>query len=309
MPASSHIAVRIDLEQIRRNARAIKELVKVSVLAVIKADAYGVGAARVAAAIANIVDGFCVFSLAEAATAELWQRTGKPCMVLGPDDGANADDYLAQHARPAVWDVGRAARLRRALPILSVDTGMQRFACPAEQLDAALTAGECDEAFTHATDPDRARRFLELMRGRGLRLHAAGSSLLHEPSARLDAVRPGLALYCGAVRVSTPLIETRKSDGPVGYGRFAATYHGVIRAGYFNGLRPGPCLINGRRSRIVEVGMQTSFVKTCSDDNICDEVVLLGDSLAEAEIAGEWKTSPHEVLTRFAGAGNREYVG
>jgi alanine racemase len=309
MPSSPHINIRIDLEQVRRNARAIRELTNAAVLAVIKADAYGVGAARIAPAIADIVDGFCVFSLAEAAAAELWQRTGKICLVLGPDDDAGADDYLAQHARPAVWEVERATKLRRARPVLSVDTGMQRFACPAAQLDAVLAAGGCDEAFTHATSLDRVQLLLERVGGRGLRLHAAGSSLLHEPSARLDAVRPGLALYQGAVRVSTRLIDTRKSDGPVGYSGFAASHHGVIRAGYFNGLRPGPCLVNGRRSRVIEVGMQTAFVETCAADMVGDEVVLLGDSLSETEIAAEWKTSPHEALTRLAGTGIREYVG
>ena len=35
-------------------------------------------------------------------------------------------------------------------------------------------------------------------------LHAAASSLLDDPAARLDAVRPGLACYRGVVRVAPP---------------------------------------------------------------------------------------------------------
>src|SRR5438067_2019491 len=82
--------------------------------------------------------------------------------------------------------------------------------------------------------------------GRRLRLHAAATSLLDEPDARLDAVRPGLALYRGAVTAMTRLAEARASNGPIGYTGWhndGAT-HGVILAGYSHGLRPGPVLIN-----------------------------------------------------------------
>ena len=65
------------------------------------------------------------------------------------------------------------------------------------------------------------------------RLHAAGTALLGIPEARLDAVRPGLALYRGAVRVSAPLAEVHASAGPVGYSGFTPSTgrHGVILAG------------------------------------------------------------------------------
>jgi alanine racemase len=141
-----------------------------------------------------------------------------------------------------------------------------------------------------------------------LRLHAAGSSLLDAPQARFDAVRPGLALYRGAVHVSAPLIEVHTTRGPAGYSGFTAPHHGVILAGYSHGLRAGPCLINGRRSRILEVGMQSAFIEISDKDRPGDPITLLGDSLTEQAIATEWKTSPHEVLTRMCGMGQREYV-
>jgi len=280
----------------------------VPVMAVIKADAYGLGAERVAAAIADLVEGFCIFRVAEAIEAQHFQRTGKQSLALGPDLDLTADDYLAQGVRPAVWSEDRAMALRRARPILSVDTGMQRFACPADQIDRVLRAGQCDEAFTHATSLHRVDRLLALVGNRGLKLHAAGSSLLHEPTARLDCVRPGIALYRGAARIHARLVDVRKSAGPVGYSRFTASRHGVILAGYSNGLRVGPCIVNGRRSRVLEVGMQSSFVETADADGVGDEVVLLGDGLLESDIAAEWKCSQHEVLTRLCGAGAREYV-
>jgi len=244
---------------------------------------------------------FSSFSLAEAVEAQIWRRTGKPCLALGPNSGASADDFSGQHVRPAVWDVERAAALRGARPVLSVDTGMQRFSCPPEQIDAVLAAGACDEAFTHATRVEHVDRLRALVGHRGLKLHAAGSSLLNEPTAWLDTVRPGLALYRGAARVSTPLVDARKSTGPAGYSGFVTARHGVILVGYAHGLRPGPCVINNRRGRIVEVGMQSAFVEIAEQDRVGDEVVLLGDEITEMEIAADWKTSRMKCLPGCAG--------
>ena len=301
--------VEIDLDRVRDNASAICAQVKVPLWAVVKADAYGLGIDAILPALKDLVEGWCVFTLEEAESARIWERTGKPSLALSLSADENVSRYVAAHVRPAVWDVQRASALREAKPVLSLDTGMQRFACPPEQIDAVLAAGQCDEAFTHATSLSSVNRLKELVGARGLRLHAAGSSMLQEPHARLDAVRPGLALYRGAVRISAPLIETRETRGPAGYTGFTASRHGVIIAGYSNGIRPGPCMINGRRSRIIEVGMQSAFVELAPNDRVGDRVVLLGENLSEADVAAAWKTSPQEALCRLCAAGNKRYMG
>jgi hypothetical protein len=66
MAASSSVTVRIDLARIRASAQEIRRRTGVAILAVVKADAYGLGAAQVAEALADLADGWCVFSLAEA---------------------------------------------------------------------------------------------------------------------------------------------------------------------------------------------------------------------------------------------------
>src|SRR5437764_1032895 len=166
---STHVNVSVDLSRVRRNAEEIAARVGVPVWATIKADAYGLGAARVAGTRAGVVEGFCVFALAEA-------------------------------------------------------------------------------------------------------------GLLDEPEARLDAVRPGLALYRGAVRTSARLADVRRSAGAIGYGgwRSESGFHGVILAGYSHGLRPGPVMVNGRRQRITEIGMQSAYVTLNEADRMGDEVMLLG---------------------------------
>jgi alanine racemase len=204
--------------------------------------------------------------------------------------------------------VDRAAALRRANPVVSVDTGQQRFAAPVVIADAVRRAGGCTEAMTHATRPGQVRQFLAATESWGsITRHAAGSALLDDPACRLDAVRPGLALYTGAVRVHTPLIDVRDSTGPAGYTGFEAERFGIIRFGYRNGLRPGPCRVNGRPRRVIEVGMQTAFVEVGPQDRVGDRVEFLtpGDATDEAALAAAWGVSRQEVLVRLTGAGVR----
>lgn len=308
MSPSLHVRVVVDLRRVRANAQEIKLSTGVPLLAVIKADAYGLGAPQVAGAIADLLDCFCVFSADEAIKIDLWRQTDKPALAIGPPNSADPDIYLTHHIRPAVSNPADAATLRRARPVLCVDTGQQRFACPIDGVMEVVVAGQCDEAFTHARTLSQVAAFRQAVEGKVSVLHAAGSSLLHDPAAWLNGVRPGLALYQHAMRVSARLVETRKSAGPAGYTGFVAPWHGVILAGYSNGLRPGPCLVNGRPSRILEVGMQSAFVETQPDDKLGDEVVLLGDSLSEQQVAQAWGTSPQECLVRLAGSGSREYI-
>src|SRR5258706_14836 len=116
-----------------------------------------------------------------------------------------------------------------------------------------------------------------------------------------------MGMYRGAARVSARLIEARDSRGPSGYSGFVTARHGVIRCGYSNGLRAGPCVVNGERRRVLEVGMQTAFVEIGPRDRVGDEVVLLGGGLSEAEVAAAWGCTAQEALFRLCSAGVREY--
>ena len=304
---SEHVHVDIDLGRVRGNVARIAGQTGVDVIAVVKSDAYGLGARRVAEAIGDLVSEFCVFSLAEARAASLWEVAQKPSMSLGPAIGVGASELAEAHVRPAVWTAEEARRLRDARPLLNVDTGMRRFACLAAQIDAVIAAGGIDEAFTHATRMEHVRLLVSLVGGRGLRVHAAASALLNEPEAYLNAVRPGMALYRGAARVSTRLVEVHDGGLPAGYGGFVADRFGVILCGYSHGLRRGPCLVNGGCRSILEVGMQSAFVEVGPNDRNGDEVVLLGGGLSEAQIAGAWESSEQQALVALTGAGMRAY--
>jgi alanine racemase len=314
MRRSQHIRVQIDLGRVRRNTADIAARVRVPILATIKSDAYGLGAAQVAPAIADLVGGWSLFSLEEAVEIELWKLTGKEAITLGPPFTPDPAPWSAAHVRPGVSTVEEAAALRDARPVLCVDTGMQRFGCPAERVDEVIAAGALEEAFTHATRIEHVERLKQLVGGKVRRMHAAATSLLDNPAAWLDGVRPGLALYRGAVRVTAPLAEVHRSHGPIGYTGWTSPtgHHGVIAAGYASGIRTGPVVVNGRRQRITEVGMQSAYVTCDPSDRAGDDVVLLGRqgtaSVSESDIGFARNTTPHEALLRLASMGERQYI-
>jgi alanine racemase len=304
---SPHVICAVNLSRVRANAEAIRQQVREPILAVVKADGYGLGARRIIEAIDDLCDQWCVFALHEIVEGRLHEVTRKPFLVLGPMVNESVDDYRLFGARPSTSSVSQARVMRAARPVLCVDTGMQRFACPPADVPTALEAGHCTEAFTHAINLQQVKQLVELAGNGAIKLHAASTSLLHEPAAWLDGVRPGLALYRGAAGVSARLVEVHDSTGPAGYSGFVVPRHGVILVGYSHGLRPGPCLVNGRLSRVLEVGMQSAFVEIGPKDFLGDEVVLLGDTLDEATIAEQWKTTPQLALLSLCGAGTIVY--
>lgn len=285
----------IDLGRVRANAEAIRARSGVGLIAVVKADAYGHGAVAVAGALEDVADAWYVLHPIEASESRLFALTGKQTIAGAPLPNDDAGRLRDLGVRPACATPEQATRYAALDPVLSVDTGMGRFACPPERLDAMFAAHAFTEAMTHAADADDVRRLREGVAGRGaIRLHAAGTSLLDDAGCHLDAVRPGLALYRGAARVTAALVEARRSVGPVGYSGFESTlHHGVILVGYKHGLRPGPCSVNGRPQRIVEVGMQSAYVSLDPGDRAGDEVELLGPLVPARTVACAWGCGEH----------------
>jgi alanine racemase len=99
---SGHVNVQIDLGRIRENVSSIARETGVDVIAVVKSDAYGLGAGRVSESIVDLVWGFCVFSLSEAKAAGLWELSHKPTLSLGPSIGIGPDEFVAAGVHPAV---------------------------------------------------------------------------------------------------------------------------------------------------------------------------------------------------------------
>lgn len=201
-------------------------------IAVIKADAYGHGAAPVARALAAA--GCRQLATWSAGEAVALREAGieLPLLVLaGPRDAAEADELVARGLTAVLHDAGGRAALAAAarrrggerVPVhVEVDTGMRRMGVPFEAAEsfAADTAREPALALagvmTHlarADEPDlepsreQLRAFAEVvgaLRKRGVApgcVHAANSAGLvaladlEKDGPPQDAVRPGLMLY------------------------------------------------------------------------------------------------------------------
>jgi alanine racemase len=356
----------INLEALRHNLRVVtRHAAGARVWAVLKADAYGHGAPAVARTLERArVDGFCV-ALVEEGVELREAGIVAPILVMGGDFSGTHEEIITQGLVPVVHDEGQLASLARlvrhgavARPIdvhLKVDTGMARLGVTMQALPKlAARLAEYPEVrvrglMTHlacADDPgdgetiEQMVRFEEatvLLAGKGVRpdvRHAANSAALLRAEARLDAVRPGIALFGVSprvdgtaltrelrpvMRVRTEIVALRDIErgAPVGYG---ATWRAprssriaTVPMGYADGLsrqlgNRGHVLVRGKRAPIVgavSMDMTMIDVTDIAGASHGDEAVVLGsqegplgrDAIGADEIAAQAGMIAWEVLT------------
>ena len=227
--------VRVDLEQLKRNAKLLVNEMQpdTRVMAVVKADAYGHGLAEAALAFA----GAGVMSLCVATPDEGVRLRDKgvrlPILVLGPSMPEAAEACVYNGLSQTVADIHAvnriayaAARLHKEAAVhIKVDTGMNRVGLRGAAAfhavaDAVRNAPGVilEGVYTHFADADnpderftlfQLERFLTLCAQlpRTVVRHAAASAAaLRLPQTRLDGVRLGIALYgCPPVTAALPL--------------------------------------------------------------------------------------------------------
>ncbi len=208
----------IDVSAIYRNAKALKRHARKRVISVVKADAYGHGAVRVAETLAPITDMFAVATVEEG--RELREAgIDTPILVLFTGTPADAEQALASRLIPTIagWDfaetLDRLASDTVPIPVhVNINTGMNRSGVPWRDAPQflrrlqQLRALDIEGLFTHfatADMPDKSfvsvqcKRFAAVLENAPARcVHAANSAAtLALPTAYFDAVRPGLSLY------------------------------------------------------------------------------------------------------------------
>ena len=218
--------MRVSTEAIAHNAALFRARIpsKVKLMCVIKADAYGHDAIRVAKRLlqAGTADAFAVAIVEE---AEALRNAGIECPILIL--GGAGEDSLRQAVRcgasqavytPHMLDVmqDEAARLGRpAKAHLKLDTGMSRIGvrdeddlramlsmwrrCPNVEMEGVFThfcVADTDPAFT-ALQKQRFDAGLKLIHEAGFHpiAHAAATSAMFDPALQYDMVRPGIGLY------------------------------------------------------------------------------------------------------------------
>lgn len=248
---------RIDLGALRHNYRLARELGGRRALAVLKADAYGHGAARCAQALEAEADGFAVACIEEALELRAAGIRAPILLLEGffdADELALIDEHELWSVVAADWQLEAIARSQPRHPYrlwLMLDSGMHRlgFAPDAWQVAAAklrvLPQVESVIAATHFARADEldSRRTAEQLAtfqatsaGSGLPVSISNSAaVLGWPDAQSEWARPGLMLY-GAnpfraahpvarrlrpvMTVEAEVIGVRTIDigEPVGYG-------------------------------------------------------------------------------------------
>ena len=356
----------VNLEALRHNLRIVtRHAAGARVWAVLTADGYGHGAPAVARTLERArVDGFCVALLEEG--VEL-REAGivAPILVMGGDYGNAHEEVLARGLVPVIHDLAQIAPFGRLVrsgagagPIdvhVKIDTGMARLGVtmralpdlvaklaewPEVRVRGLMTHLACADAPDEQDTRDQLARFDEatsLLDRRGVRpeaRHAANSAAVLRGLGRLDAVRPGIALFGVAPRVGgspltrelkavmgvrTEIVAMRDVDAgaPVGYGASwtapRASRIATIPMGYADGLsrqlsNRGHVLVRGKRAPIVgAVSMDMTMVDVTDIGGATerDEVVVLGgqegplgkDTIGADEVAERAGTIPWEVLT------------
>ena len=215
--------IEVDISKIADNVRTLcRAMGDVSLLAVVKANAYGHGQLRVSET--ALKAGAKWLGVAIAEEGEYLRENGitAPILVLGGVNERGAEASVRHHLTQTVFDVNGVKQLSEAGKKLGLrpqvhiklDTGMGRIGvCSkealSEVLEAIRQAGNIDitGAFTHfanadAVDDDYTEKQLERFKAfntmlpSGIIRHAAASAaLLRYPQTRFDMVRAGIVMY------------------------------------------------------------------------------------------------------------------
>jgi alanine racemase len=228
-PLTRPTRVEIDCEALRFNLAVARRAVGAAceILAVVKADAYGHGAAGVAPVLAAA--GADQFGVALVGEGTALRRYGirQPVVVLGGVFPGEEAAVLEHDLQPVLYDLDAARRLdaaarratRRIRCHLKVDTGMGRLGFRPEVLGEVLDnlkrlpgidlhglashlalADEPGKPFT-ATQFERFQGVVAQVRAAGFAppyTHIANSAAIHSRElAGCNLVRPGISLYGG----------------------------------------------------------------------------------------------------------------
>jgi alanine racemase len=227
----------VDLDRLAANYRAVQAASAVPIMPVVKADAYGHGAARVGRHLESLGAQRLAVAYVEEAVALRAAGVRVPIVVLA-GFGRGQAKLLSEHglvpivstSRMLDWTLEAARGSRPPLPVhVKVDTGMTRLGFTPAQIDEAVArlaeSGDVvvEGVMTHlaSADEDEATtaRQLDLfdecvarLARRGIRpplVHAANSAGLAFLRPTHTLARPGLLLYGVRPRPLCPPVSVR----------------------------------------------------------------------------------------------------
>lgn len=337
----------IDLDEIAANWRALDRMTEGETAAVVKADAYGLGAHRVARALAREgVRSFFVAIAEEGAALRQALGPGPDINVFSGHMPGDADMINDLELTPMLNSVDQLIRHVEALPGapfgLQLDSGMNRLGMePAEWAavrDIAL-AQNPTLVMTHlacADDPDHPMNAAQLQSFREMtdgieapRSLANTGGVLMGPDYHFDLARPGIGLYGGlpyvdarpVVTLEIPVIQCRDIEAgeTVGYGNDYSAPEprriATISAGYADGI----IRAMGPNARVFAEDTLCPVTGRISMDLIGVDITALAEDPKSVELLGLHQSIDtladaagsigYEILTSLGTRYTRRYLG
>jgi alanine racemase len=306
----------IDLDAVAANWRALDRLSGpgVQTAAVVKADAYGLGATRLVRALAGAgARRFFVAQSEEGAIVRQALGPGPQISVLSGHMSGDTEMIHDLDLTPMLNSLEQITRHLEALPGhpfgVQLDTGMNRLGVELLEWQAVapilIEAGPellmshlaCADDPDHPLNEAQLKAFHDMTDGTGLpRSLAATGGILLGQRYHFDLTRPGIGLYGGlpysaaipALTLSLPVIQTREvaAGEAVGYGcTWVAKRQSVIAtlaAGYADGL---PRTLSGK-AQLWDGDTPCPLVGRVSMDLITVDVTDLPDVPRHLDIVG-----------------------
>ncbi len=362
----------LDLDALVANRRTIAARVggSVEVAGVVKADAYGIGLEPVARAL--LADGCRTFFVAHVgegvelrAVLDAAHRPDTRIFVLNGLTPGNECAYPVHRLSPVLgslpeiadWSAFRAETRAMVGAALHVDTGMNRHGLTLAEARAFAADARAVEAaglvlvMSHlacADEPRHPLNALQLARFREIRALfpalpaslANSSGVFLGPDHHFDLVRPGIAVYGGAVvsgeptpmrvvaRLEARIVQIREvaAGETVGYGARETLRRpsrlALLSVGYADGFhRTGSSADGAPGTRGVLHGRVVPVVGRISMDLMAvdvtdvpqarrgDAIELIGEAVTIQAVAAWMGTIDYEVLTSLGRRYERIYRG
>lgn len=336
----------IDLGAICANWRALAAMNAGETAAVVKANAYGLGSAKVAKALVD--EGVRTFFVAQAEEGVIVREAlgaGPKICVFGGHMEGDAPLLRDANLAPMINSIDQMLRHVEALPGhpfgVQLDSGMNRLGMePAEWSalrDIALSQKPvlvmshlaCADEPGHGMNEFQLQTFRQMTDGIDAprSLSATGGTLLG-PDYHFDMTRPGIGLYGGlpfvdarpVASLEIPVIQVRDVNPgeSVGYGNsWVARVPGkiaTISAGYADGIirAMGPkahVWAGETRCKIVgRISMDLIGVDVSAVKEMPDKVELLGRHQSVDSLADAAGTIGYEILTSLGSRYARNYL-
>lgn len=337
------IGLTVDLAVVQRNWAALAAQAPGSRTgAVVKADAYGLGAHRVVPALyeAGARDFFVAQTAEGHEIRSILADDARIFVMEGLRDGDDPSGLIPVVNSPAQWFDLRS-RHPSAPFAVQLDTGMSRLGLTAGDwgaLRAEILAAKplllmshlyCADEADHAANRRQLGAFKAMTMGADVPLSlAATGGILLGSEYHFDITRPGIGLYGAepfaageaAVTLTVPVIQTRRIEAgtQVGYGgTFTATAPMVIAtvgAGYADGLPRSLSSVmqlwsEGRSYPVVgRVSMDAITVDVTEMTSIPRAMQVIGPEQGLDDLAAQAGTIGYELLTSFGRRYKRRYV-